>query len=158
MAAAERRSGSYSVRVSLTDPLTGKRTQKRVTARTKRELDAKVAALKTAWHAGTYVEPNGQRLGDYLGDWLGTLNHSGATRHVYTHVVRRHLLSDTIAAIPLGRLHRAHVQGLIDRKVAAGYAPSTSGASTRSCGRRSRGRSSWGPCRRTPRPASICRA
>jgi hypothetical protein len=57
MASAEKRSGSYSTRVSLTDPLTGERMQKRVTARTKRELDVKVADLKARWHSGTYLEP-----------------------------------------------------------------------------------------------------
>jgi Phage integrase family len=124
MATAEKRSGNYSVRVSLTDPATGERIQKRVTARTKRELDAKVGELKTAWNKGTYIEPNTMPLGEYLQSWLVSLQRSGATKYQYAAILRRHILPDPIASIPLGRFKRAHHQQFIDRKNAAGYAPS----------------------------------
>lgn len=89
MAQAEKRSGSYSTRVSLTDPLTGERIQKRVTARTKRELDAKVAQIKAAWHLGSYIEPSNEPFGHYLGHYLETAAMAANTRKSYAGVVRR---------------------------------------------------------------------
>ena len=111
MVKAEKRSGSYSTRVSLTDPLTGERTQKRITARTKRELDAHVADLKARWNSGTYFEPSTEPFGQYLEHYFATADLAPNTRRSYRSVARR-LIVPQIGAVPLGRLTGRHVQDL----------------------------------------------
>jgi len=124
MVKAEKRSGSYSVRVSLTDPDTGERTQKRVTARTKRELDVAVSDLKTTWRTGQYIAPATESLSGYLNDWLGTLSGKPSTVLIRERHVRFHIGQDAIASVPLGRLRRSHVQTFTDR-LARQHAPNT---------------------------------
>jgi integrase len=121
MVKAERRSGSYSVRVSLTDPATGKRRQKRVTARTKRELEAKVAQLKAAWHAGSYLEPSKEPFGAYLLHYLETADLAPRTRAAYGLVIRR-LVAPRLGAVPLGKLTGRHVQDLYNAVRETSYA------------------------------------
>lgn len=119
MVKTEKRSGSYSVRVSLTDADTGVRTQKRVTARTKRELDAKVAELKASWNSGTYIEPDETPLAEYIAGWLETSKSKPATKMSRAALIRNHIANDPIGAIPLGRLKRYHVQDFVNRKAKA---------------------------------------
>ena len=107
----EKRSGSYSVRVSLTDPATGERTQKRVTARTKRELDVKVTNLKAKWNSGTYLEPSREPLSSHLAHFIDTADLAPNTRKAYMSVTRR-LIVPHIGAVPLGKLTGRHVQDL----------------------------------------------
>ncbi|WP_040666759.1 tyrosine-type recombinase/integrase, partial [Nitrolancea hollandica] len=121
MAQAEKRSGSYSTRVSLTDPLTGERTQKRVTARTKRELDTKVAQIKASWHAGSYIEPSNEPFGSYLRHYLETADMAPNTRKSYAGVVRR-IIVPSIGAVPLGKLSGRHVQELYNAVRDSSYA------------------------------------
>jgi integrase len=47
----------------------------------------------------------------------------GSTALTYQVVAQRHLIKDAIGAVRLDKLRRAHVQALIDRKAAQGYAP-----------------------------------
>jgi integrase len=124
MATAEKRSGSYSTRVWVTDSLTGRRYQKRITARTKRALDTDVARVKAKSADGTYREPNETRLADYMDTWLGTLTGKDSTRLARSVVIRNHIATDPIGSIPLGRLKRSHIQDLVDRK-ARDCAPNT---------------------------------
>lgn len=116
MAKAEKRSGSYSVRVNLIDPNTGKYVQKRVTAPTKRELDVKVAALKTAWHTDSYMDASDTPLAQYLTEWVENSKVKAATRVRRASIVRSHITTDPIGQIPLGKLKRYHVQEFVDRK------------------------------------------
>jgi len=121
MVKAERRSGSYSIRLSLTDPAAGKRRQKRVTARTKRDPDAKVAQLKAAWLAGTYVEPSKEAFGAYLAHYLETADLAASTKKAYQLVIRR-LIAPRLGAIPLGKLTGRQVQELYNAVRSTSYA------------------------------------
>lgn len=117
MARIEERSGSYTTRVSLTDPLTGLRVQKRVSARTKGELRALVRELENRNQQGRRINPERTSLSDWLDAWLAIYRQSPHSLANREQIVRLHLKPDAIAAIPLGLLTRAHVQAFIDRKV-----------------------------------------
>ncbi len=118
---AERRSGSYSTRVSYIDPRTGKRRQKRVTAKTKRELEAKVAQLKAALASGGYTEPAKIPLASYLTHYLDTADLAPRTRAAYALVVRR-LIAPQLGQVPLGKLTGWHIQELYNRVRETSYA------------------------------------
>ena len=117
----ERRSGSYSTRVSYVDPRTGRRRQKRVTAKTKRELDAKVAQLKAALASGSFAEPAKIPFADYLEHYLETADLAPRTRAAYRLVVRA-LVAPRLGAIPLGKLTGWHVQELYNAVRETSYA------------------------------------
>ncbi len=117
----ERRSGSYSARISYTDPRTGKRRQKRVTAKTKRELDAKVAQLKAALASGSYTEPAKIPFASYLEHYLDTADLAPRTRTAYALVVRR-IIAPWLGTLPLAKLTGWHVQELYNAVRETSYA------------------------------------
>lgn len=117
----ERRSGSYSTRVSYVDPLTGRRRQKRVTAKTKRELEVKVAQLKAALASGSYAEPAKIPFAAYLEHYLETADLAPRTRAAYGLVVRA-LVAPRLGAIPLSKLTGWHVQELYNAVRETSYA------------------------------------
>lgn len=123
---SEKRSGSYTTRVSLTDPTTGKRIQKRVTARTKRELDAKVAEVKSRWNRGDVFEPSKAKLSEYLERWLVAIAPSvrESTIERYRRTVKTHI-SPEIGHIPLAKVAPIHLQDLYTKKLGEGLAPNT---------------------------------
>lgn len=114
MATAEKRSGNYSTRVSLTNPDTGTRIQKRVTARTKRDLDAAVAQLKTAWNTGTYFEPNNTPLGEYVSEWATHAGGKPITQLNRNVAIRLHIAPSALGKMPLGRVRPLHVQQFVN--------------------------------------------
>lgn len=111
MAKADKRSGSYSVRVSLTDPLTGERIQKRVTAGTKRELDAKVSDLKAQWNRGDYFEASKITVAEYLEKWLDAIRPTirPASHDRYMRIVRKQIVP-AMGTTMIGRLSPVQVQ------------------------------------------------
>lgn len=123
----------YSIRLSLTDPLTGRRVQKRVSARTRRALDAEVAKIRTEWNSGSWIEPDKTTLAAWLATWLATYRESPASQHkrgghIRNHIAgdpKRDVAADPIAAIPLVRLRYAHCQDWVDRLIVKGLAPNT---------------------------------
>lgn len=113
----------YETRLSLTDPLTGKRTQPRIHARTRRELDSKIAALRTRHDRGELTEPSGMTVADAVRAWYADIDVRESTKIQYDQLVTRHILPDPIAALPLVRLRLSHVEDWISRKRAEGHAP-----------------------------------
>ena len=124
MARIERRGENYTTRISLTDPLTGTRRQQRITARTKRGLEAEIARVRAEFQRGTWVEPGTTTLLSWMETWHATYKGSPASRYKRGVHVRKHIGADTIGAIPLSRLRYAHLQDWIDR-LEATLAPNT---------------------------------
>lgn len=152
MAKPQKRSGSYSVRVSLTDPDTGQRTQKRVTAATKRELDAAVADLKARWNSGNYFEPSTDSVSDYFEHWLKSieLTVKPGTVNRYRQNVTLYVVP-VIGTVPLAKVTPLAIQRLVNDLVSSGRSP----ASARLCFavmRRAFGQAvkwkliAWNPC------------
>src|SRR4029453_18132870 len=89
----KRRGDSWTAIVDLPpDPATGKRRQKRVTARTKREVELQVAALIQAGQKG-FIDAGKVTLRDYLARWLETTapTISAVTLRRYRDLIRLHI-------------------------------------------------------------------
>ncbi len=122
-----KRGTTWTVVVDLPrDPLTGKRRQKRVSAPTKRELEAQLAKTLHEVQSGSYVEPSRLTVAEFLDKWLAetaaTVRPSTLDR--YRRIIRLHILP-TLGATPLPRLSALDVQALYRATLAAGAAPGT---------------------------------
>jgi integrase len=101
------------------DPATGKRRQKRITADTRKELEAKAAATIHAAETG-FVEPRSVTFGEFWKRWCDakapTLSPSTARR--YRDLGRLHLAM--FAGVKLAKIGPADVQRLYADRLAAG--------------------------------------
>src|SRR5829696_4967302 len=116
-----KRGDSWTAVVDLPlDPTTGKRRQKRVTARTKKEVELEVAKLIGKAQTG-FTDAGKVTVGEFLDNWLisvgPTLRPSTARR--YRDVVRLHITSQ-IGSLRLGRLTPSDVQRLYANRLEAG--------------------------------------
>src|SRR6185295_9041853 len=76
------------------DPATGKRRQKRLSAPTRKALEALVSETLHEVHTDTYLEPGTTPLGAYLVEWLEAAEPTlrPASRIRYGATVHRHLV------------------------------------------------------------------
>lgn len=102
------------------DPTTGKRRQKRVTARTRKDVELEVAKLIGKAQTG-FTDAGKITVRDYLDDWLESVGPSlrPSTARRYRDVVRLHIASQ-IGNLRLGRLSPGDVQRLYTNRLAAG--------------------------------------
>jgi hypothetical protein len=114
MVKPEKRSGSYSARVWVTDSVTGRRYQKRVTAPTKRALDTELARIKAKSADGKYSEPDTTPLAEYLTAWSETAGGKPITRLNRTNAIKGHIAPAAIGKMPLGKIRPAHVQHFVN--------------------------------------------
>lgn len=108
------------------DPVTGKRRQKRFTARTRKEAEERLAKALHELRSGAYVEPSAEPLATYLPRWLehAAATIAPATAHRYEIDIRRHIIPE-IGDVTLGKLTPMAVQELYRRKLDAGLASAT---------------------------------
>jgi integrase len=128
-----KRGDMWSVRIELPpDPVTGERKRTRLTARTKRELEALVAKTRTNVQEGTYVQPDKQSFGAYLTYWLET--HGGNLRATtlasYRQTVDKHIIP-ALGAVPLQKLTAGQLHGYYAAKLTSGRADGKGGLSSR---------------------------
>lgn len=121
-----KRGDSWTAIVDLPpDPATGKRRQKRVTARTKREVESKVAELIQKTHIG-FVDAGRVTVHQFLADWMPaaetTLRASTARR--YADAIRLHI-EPQLGNIRLSKLAPGDLQSLYTNRLAAGLSPTT---------------------------------
>ena len=104
-----------------TDPKTGKRKQKLLTADTKGELEREAAKILADVARGTYFEPEKQTFGEYLSYWLETykLNLGIRTYETYSMIIDVHL-KPALGNIPLAKLLPAHIQQYYTEALANG--------------------------------------
>lgn len=130
MAKVEKRAGSYTTRVSVADPATGARVQRRLTARTKRELDVLVTQIRAKSQRGETITPNQTPLIEWMDDWYAGYKASPATRHQARRAIDRHIAPHAIARRSIGTLQPLHIQGWVNdvsagSETRAGLMPST---------------------------------
>ncbi len=109
----QRRGDQWTAVVDLPpDPATGKRRQKRITARTKREVELQVAALIQAGQSG-FIDAGKTTLRDFLDKWLEITapTISAVTYRRYRDLIRLHI-SSVIGNTLLTKLTSADVQAL----------------------------------------------
>lgn len=119
MAKIEQRPGGWSQRVSLTNPVTGQRTVARVTARTKRELAAAVAARRVQFErecASPADRVTTMTVTEAVEAWIRDRDISDASRMIYEGILRTHVAGDPFGAMPVSHVEVRHVEDWIARK------------------------------------------
>jgi integrase len=111
---------------SAPDPATGQRRQKRFTATTKRELDAKVAAHIHAAETGSLTNAGKLTVALFFNRWLHSIEASirPSTHRRYSDMVRLHVLP-SLGATPLPKLSPLDLQRLYSSLKATGLSPTT---------------------------------
>jgi integrase len=122
-----KRGDSWTAIVDLpADPATGKRRQKRVTARTKREVELQVAELIHKAESGGFTDAGKVTVREFFDRWLEsaapTLRPSTARR--YRDVARLHIVG-VIGNLKLAKLSAADIQRLYADRLAAGLSPTS---------------------------------
>ena len=115
----QRRGNAWTAIVDLPpDPATGKRRQKRVTARTKRDVELQIATLIQAGQTG-FIAAGKTTIREFLDRWLETTapTISAVTYRRYRDLIRLHI-SSVIGNTLLGKLSAADVQGLYANRLA----------------------------------------
>ncbi len=95
------------------DPVTGKRRQKRVTGRTKREVERQVAELINKCETGGFTDAGRVTVREFFNRWLATTAPTlrAVTVRRYRDLVRLHIVG-VIGNTPLAKLTAADVQRL----------------------------------------------
>lgn len=108
------------------DPVTGRRRQRRISAPTKREVQALVAAKLTEAERGQVTDGGKMTLRDLCEAWLLASESSlkPSTFRRYTDTVRLHILP-VLGAKQIGKLTKADVERLYDDRRKAGLSPTT---------------------------------
>jgi integrase len=116
----------YAVIDLPTDPTTGKRRQKRVSAPTRRECEALVAKLLQSAEATTSADAEKILVGEYLSRWLDAAAASlkPSTYRRYSDTIRLHVVP-LIGEIRLAKLSPLNVQRLYADRLATGLSPTT---------------------------------
>jgi integrase len=107
------------------DPATGKRRQKRVTARTKRDVELQVAALIQAGQTG-FTDAGKLSIRDFFDRWMNATAPTlrAATVRRYRDLARLHIVS-VIGHLRLAKLTLGDVQRLYADRLAAGLSPTS---------------------------------
>jgi integrase len=109
----QRSPGSFELRYSVgSDPITGKRRTATATFRGgKRDAEKELRRLLTTVDTGSHAEPNRLTVGQWLTEWLATVQQSVAprTHQRYAQIVEHHL-SPKLGGLPLDKLSPRHVQ------------------------------------------------
>src|SRR5215211_44020 len=122
-----KRGDSWTAIVDLPpDPATGKRRQKRVTARTKRAVELAVAEVIHKTENGGFTDAGKVTVREFFDRWLEaaapTLRPSTARR--YRDVVRLHIVG-VIGNVKLAKLSPSEVQRLYAERLATGLSPTS---------------------------------
>src|SRR5215218_4961130 len=116
-----KRGSSWTAVVDLPpDPTTGNRRQKRVTARTRKEVELEAAKLIGKAQTG-FTDAGKITIGEFLADWLVSVGPSlrPSTARRYRDITRLHITSQ-IGSLRLGRLTPSDVQRLYANRLEAG--------------------------------------
>jgi integrase len=106
------------------DPVTGRRRQTRVSAGTRKELEALQAKTLHEIQAGSYVEPTTLTVGQFLDQWLAALTVRGASLERYDRAVRGRIVA-ALGAIPLAKLTPQRIQAFYRELADAGLCSTT---------------------------------
>src|SRR5262245_51669709 len=122
-----KRGDSWTAIVDLPpDPGTGKRRQKRVTARTKREVELQVAELIHKAENGGFTDAGKVTVAEFSDRWLETVARAlrPSTARRYRDLARLHIVG-VIGNVKLGKLTPGDVQRLYADRLAYGLSPTS---------------------------------
>ncbi|MEX0833599.1 MAG: site-specific integrase [Actinomycetota bacterium] len=127
MAKVERRGLRFTTRVSVVDSVTGNRSQRRITGRSKREVEREAMRLRGEAEGGLPAD-NRLTLGSFLEDrWLPHIRRSGIRERTvadYERMLRVYTIP-VIGNQKLGRVRPLHIQAVVDAAVGRGLGPLT---------------------------------
>ena len=106
-----------------TDPVSGKRKQKLLTADSPQELDQMAVKIMADVARGTYFEPEKQSFGEYLSYWLDAYckpNLGPRTYQEYESIVDKHIKPSFLGNTPLSRLLPVHIQKYYSEELTSG--------------------------------------
>jgi integrase len=109
------------------DPVTGRRRRRKVTGRTKAEVQRKAAEVRRRMESGLPAADNKRSTGEYLDWWAdnvlrGTVKPS--TEGSYRGLIATHLVPN-LGSVPLAKLAPSHVQTMLRTMEDAGLSPRT---------------------------------
>lgn len=102
------------------DPATGKRRQKRITARTKKEVEARVAEVIASIERGAFADPGKLTVRDAITHYLATADLAPNSRRAYEGAARRIVLP-RIGGVPLAKLTGRQITELYVAVRGTGY-------------------------------------
>src|SRR6059058_1300754 len=103
---------SYNKTVNLDrDPVTNKRRQTRLSAKTVKELRRQWIELQSQRQRGTYIEPTTATVAEYLPNWLNAIKATirPASHDRYTRICNGQIIP-VLGSVPLAKLSPLHVQ------------------------------------------------
>lgn len=127
MAKVERRGDLYTTRVTLVDPLTGQKKQRRITGRSSREVERAAAKLLSDSEAGTYIDAGRVTVEAFITErWLPHMAErvKPATITRYEGLFRVQVLP-IIGEVQLRNLRPIHIQTVVDKVLASGRSART---------------------------------
>src|SRR5215213_889235 len=121
-----KRGVSWYAKYSVTDPATGKRVHRRVSAKTKAEAEAKLRAAIMAAERGQFGIDDRLTIRDFIERWLAAIEPTvrPSTHRRYQDLMRLHVLP-AIGAIRLTKLSPADLQRLYADRLAYGLGPTS---------------------------------
>lgn len=118
---------TYSKTVNLDrDPVTGKRRQTRLSAKSVKELRRQWIELQSQRQRGDYVEPTKATVAEYLPNWLDAIKATirPASHDRYARICRGQIIP-ALGSVPLAKLTPLHVQDWYAGLLTGGRAPAT---------------------------------
>lgn len=108
------------------DPVTGKRRQKRISAKTKKEAERLLNQAINELQNGSYIEPSTATLAEYLDRWLEAAAPTVKPNTIdrYRRIAERKI-NPVLGSIPLSKLSPLAIQDFYAGLLAGGLSPST---------------------------------
>lgn len=111
----KRKDGRYATTVTVSYDTNGKRKQRTIYGKTIRELDDKLAEIKSQLNKGIVIDDEGLTVGEWAEQWLNLykadVEHN--TLAMYRNAVDKHI-KKALGSLRLSALKTSHVQGLIN--------------------------------------------
>lgn len=116
--------GLWEASISLGLGANGKRIRKSVYAKTKRQVQDKLAVLRLGLEAGA-LEPSKMTTAEFLRQFLGNvrLEVRPSTLTQYTYICEKYLIPGSLGHVPLQKLTALHVQSYLSALEAQGTSP-----------------------------------
>ena len=125
----KRPNGTWEARLSYIDPMTGERRRTSLYGATAEDARAELAEARERLKVEAPVRDSSQRLGDYITHWLDTALEASprkdSTKGLYRNLATKHLSPAPFGSLPLAKLRKTHIDGLIVTLRKRGLADST---------------------------------
>ena len=113
----QRPDGRWEARVSYVDPITGRRRRVSLYGGTAEEVRAKLDKARDRVKTEAPVQDSNIKLSQWIDHWTETTLEAsprkGTTKQLYKSLAHKHLSPAPLGTIPLDKLRKSHVDGLL---------------------------------------------